>query len=185
MRIKCVSMLSPDNFFLIFKMREMLDSQYTAVVWQTFWGDPTLTPERKLRTSKDYTEVQFGETIHWGVTYDSKAAASPHPTPSHLTPAQGKTHKSRNAGALCRACRPLNTGNIPSFCSSTGQSQSDHWLPIGQCRNPGDSNRVLSYKTCGHLLPFVYPSWSSGEPPSPPGVNVSILGKLPYKKQWR
>lgn len=44
------------------------------------------------------------------------------PTPPHLTPAQGKTHESRNAGALCRACRPLNTGNIPSFCSSTDQS---------------------------------------------------------------
>lgn len=42
----------------------MLDSQYTAVVWQTFWGDPTLTPERELRISKDYTEVQLGETIH-------------------------------------------------------------------------------------------------------------------------
>jgi len=62
---KGMSILSTDKIFPNILNNEMLNFQYTTVIWQTSWADIIFTPERELGTdkSKNYTKVH-SDTMH-------------------------------------------------------------------------------------------------------------------------
>lgn len=91
----------------------------------------------------------------------------PHPTPPD--PSTGKDSRKPQCWSSLQSLQAAQHWEYPFFLQfnwSESPSLSDHWFLILQCRNPGDSNRVLSYKTCGHLLSFVYPTEAQRSLPS-------------------